>query len=124
MIDILGNIFLCFLACFLLTLRNTFIDIRSKPACNLEGGKKNIKTPDAEIMPTNIVKMKPNYSRKGGFCWWLVQWDELSAFFQAGKSLDYSGDVFLWARLRKWCGQQFTQQINFYERDNLGNLVS
>lgn len=62
-----------FLTCFLLILRNTFIDVRSKPTCNLEGEKKNIKTPNAEIMPTNIVKMKPKSSRKGGFYWCLIQ---------------------------------------------------
>lgn len=52
-------------------LKNTFIDIRSKPDCNLEG--KKMKTTNAEIMPTNIVKMKPNSSRKGGLYGWLVQ---------------------------------------------------
>lgn len=36
MVCVFGNNFLFFLACFLLILRNSFIDIRSKPAYNLE----------------------------------------------------------------------------------------
>lgn len=60
------------------------------------GKKKEIRTLGAEIMPTNIVKMRPDlymspngylqnspletrmlFRRKGGFCWWLDQLDEL-----------------------------------------------